>query len=230
MKLKKRQFARLKDISEEINTSGMFGLGGVKLDKLIADIESVQKVKTIKEKPLSKTAAFLEVCAKYQEEFYANHLKQGESMVAASTDETTIFKGGLRDAVNNNLRTENMAGSSYVAFHKKEKKLMFVYSLKFSNYPPRLTEVGLLKADHGDYCDVSIEDVDLYRRVDDTIKPEMDPETKIGDVGYFWDTIGHGVHYGILESIEKLSHFPYFPVNHKGNQFKNFSKTPPELK
>lgn len=44
MKIKKRQFARLKDIAE--------GLGGTlrpQLDKLISDIESVQKVKTIKE-------------------------------------------------------------------------------------------------------------------------------------------------------------------------------------
>lgn len=99
MKLKKRQFARLKDIAEAVNTNGVFGLTGIKLDKLIADIESVQKVKMVQEVPLNKTAAFLEVCAKYQEEFYANHLKQGEAMVAASTDETTTFKGGLRDAV-----------------------------------------------------------------------------------------------------------------------------------
>lgn len=127
MKLKKRQFARLKDISEEINTSGMFGLGGVKLDKLIADIESVQKVKeefslididqlqkdlkkekvkTIKEKPLSTTGFVGNVefsgnifNDSIRQEFSKSYIRQGESMVAASTDETTIFKGGLRDAV-----------------------------------------------------------------------------------------------------------------------------------
>lgn len=173
MKLKKRQFARLKDITE--------GLGGTlrpQLDQLIADIESVQKVKAIQERPLNKTAAFLEVCHRYQQEYYANVLKEGEAMVAASTDTGTEFKGGLRDAVE-----------------------------------------ALLDPNPNDISDF----------LDDAlVLSNKDP--KIGDVGYFWDTIGHGVYYGILESIQELSHFPYFPVNHKGNQFKNFSKTPPELK
>lgn len=97
MKLKKKYFKRLKDIAVAVNQ--IVPGTGVRLDKLIAEIESVQKVKTIQERPLNKTAAFLEACHRHQQEYYANALKEGESMVASSTDEGTEFKGGLRDLV-----------------------------------------------------------------------------------------------------------------------------------
>lgn len=166
MKIKKRQFARLKDIAEEVNTCGVFGLTGLKLGKLIADIESVQKRKVEDM-----------IYAMHRKDVENNIQKEGESMVAASANEGT-YTEGLR---------------KYLSDSKDWKPLEFGGS-------------------------------DFTKTVD------ADPDPKIGDIGYFWDTIGHGVYYGILESIEKLSHFPYFPVNHKGNQFKNFSKTPPELK
>jgi hypothetical protein len=102
MKLKKKHFKRLKEIAEKLNHE--LNYSGLLLSDLITDIGAVQKVKpphefeTVHEKPITGTAAFLEACVKYQEEFYANYLKQGESMVAASTDESTTTKG-IRDSL-----------------------------------------------------------------------------------------------------------------------------------
>jgi len=174
MKIKKRQFARLKDIAESVSQV-MTGTG-IKLDKLIADIESIQKqkeefslididqlrkgmakqkVETIQEKPISPSELVIKIaCDKHRksvddnienkygwdknplsvdskrvkvvdleeptstsgfvgnieftgnifndsirQEFAKSYIRQGESMVAASTDKNTEFKGGLRDAV-----------------------------------------------------------------------------------------------------------------------------------
>jgi hypothetical protein len=102
MKLKKKHFKRLQEIAKKLNHE--LNYSGLLLSDLITDIGAVQKVKpphefkTFQEKPLTGTAAFLEVCANYQEEFYANYLKQGEAMVAASTDESTTTKG-IRDSL-----------------------------------------------------------------------------------------------------------------------------------
>lgn len=62
------------------------------------------------------------------------------------------------------------------------------------------------------------------------VPEQSNPDPKIGDVGYFWDSIKQGVYYGILGTISKFEVFKYIPLGYKGNQFKNFSKTPPELK
>lgn len=105
MKLKKKHFKRLKQISKDANEVGCFGLIGIQLDKLIAEIESVQKVKTVQERPISTTGFIGSV--EYSGNFFdqhrkdveANILKESESMVAASTDEGTEFKGGFRDLV-----------------------------------------------------------------------------------------------------------------------------------
>ena len=106
MKLKKRQFARLKDIAEEVNH--IIPGTGIKLDKLIADIESVQKVKTIgiqtvqeNPVPLNSIYAFAagDIFDKHRKSVEDSIRKEHESMVAAITDESTTFNGGLRDAV-----------------------------------------------------------------------------------------------------------------------------------
>ncbi len=99
MKLKKRQFARLKDIAESVNH--VLPGTGIKLDQLIADIESVQKVKTVQEKPLKREV--YERPSDFMERIYDQHrkdvrndfIKQG----ASSYDPNAPFIRGLRDAV-----------------------------------------------------------------------------------------------------------------------------------
>lgn len=138
MKLKKKHFKKLKEIAVVVNE--IVPGTGIRLDKLIAEIESVQRVKTIQEKQL-------------------------RTPIYPVPD--SVHKGLMSDIRNRILR-----GVMYV--------------------------------------------------------PDTDP--KIGDVGYFWDSIKQGVYYGILGTISKFEVFKYIPLGYKGNQFKNFSKTPPELK
>lgn len=82
MKIKKRQFTRLKDIAEEVNTCGVFGLTGLKLGKLIADIESVQN------RPVEDM-----IYAMHRKDVENNIQKEGEAMVAASINEGTYTEG-----------------------------------------------------------------------------------------------------------------------------------------
>jgi len=217
MKIKRKQFTRLKEIAESVNQ--VLPGTGIKLDRLIADIESVQKVKAIIEEPLSLSElAIKKACDKHRKdvednianeygwdknplgvdakrvkvvdldepistagfvgnieftgnifndsvrhEFAKNYIRQGESMVAASSDKSTGFKGGLREAV---------------------KALA---------------------------------------------------EPKVGDVGYFWTT-GNDIRYGIIKEISSSefkgeSYIVYRISDSDGCEFyTNFSKTPPELK
>jgi len=239
MKIKKQQFARLKDIAESVNY--MLPSTGIKLDRLIADIESVQKPKTetVQEKPINFSPHYTFASGNIfdeQRKAVDDYIrKQGESMVAASIDDSTEFKGGLRDAV------EAIAGQkidigSYIAYLKREKRAELVYNLHFSGFPtPELTSVSLLKADHSDYHQELLSDVVLYRRVDDTIKPEIATEPKIGDVGYFWTT-GGDTRYGKIKEISssefKGETYTVYRIDQSdGCEFYvHFSKTPPELK
>jgi len=223
MKLKKKHFARLKEIAEKLNHE--LNYSGLLLSDLITDIESVQKAKAVEEKPLNKTAAFLEVCAKHQEELYANHLKQGESMVAASTDTSSPFTRGLRDAVEATSEQKVEIGS-YLAYHKYDKWHKPVYGMSFCGYPaPELSSITVIDNDRSDYFPVILSDVILYRRVDDTIKPEIATDPKIGDVGYFWMEDTRFINFGKL-----IEFIPNGFKIENGTHFRNFSKTPPDLR
>ena len=96
MKLKKRHFKRLKEIALRLG-----GRYRKDLDQLIADIESVQRVKTIKEKPLSREmyerpTDFIErIYDQHRQDMENDFIKQG----ASSSDPNIPFTRGLRDAV-----------------------------------------------------------------------------------------------------------------------------------
>ncbi len=107
MKLKKKHFKKLKEIAKAVNE--IVPGTGARLDKLIAEIESVQKekIETIQEKPITGTAAFLDACIKHQKEVEDSIQKERDSIAAASgfvasvsnNDKSTTFDGGLRAAV-----------------------------------------------------------------------------------------------------------------------------------
>lgn len=106
MKLKKKHFKRLQEIAEKLNHE--LNYSGMSLSDLITDIESVQKPKTetVQESPLNTTGFIgnIEFSGNIfndaiRAEFSKSYMRQGESMVASSTDQSTEFKGGLRDAV-----------------------------------------------------------------------------------------------------------------------------------
>jgi len=165
MKLKKKHFARLKEIA-----LGMGGPWRPDLDALITDIESVQKPKTVQEKPLNLSDFFKRMAHyDHRKSVFNNITKEGESMVAASTDDSTEFKGGLRDMLESLREAQDRHEKEIDAIHREADEA--ILSIK---------------------------------------KDAYNTEPKIGDVGYFWDRIGHGVYYGILEiTVRFLVYFAY---------------------
>ncbi len=126
MKLKKKHFKRLKGIAEKLNHE--LNYSGLSLSDLIADIESVQKVKTIQEKPLNKTAAFLEVCAKHQEDFLDDSLslsnkepKIGDVGYFWITDTSFVSYGKVSEIIPTGFRISN--GTLFRNFSKTPPEL-----------------------------------------------------------------------------------------------------------
>jgi hypothetical protein len=101
MKIKKKHFKRLQEIAEKLNHE--LNYSGMSLSDLITDIESVQKQKTVQKIPSSSNFIYATVAGNIFDEHRKSVedciRKEGEAMVAASTDESTTFKGGLREAV-----------------------------------------------------------------------------------------------------------------------------------
>ena len=155
MKLKKRQFARLKDIAEAVNH--VLPGTGIQLDKLITDIESVQKtkeefaftdidqlqkefgnIKTVQEKPLSFDDFV-------KETIFDNHRKSVYDYIRKQGKPTTIgidgvaeFKGGLRDVVE-------------LGPTPKEISDFLDEALVLSNKEPKIGDVGFFWYDASDF-------------------------------------------------------------------------------
>ncbi len=115
MKLKKKHFKKLKEIAVAVNQI-MPGTG-IRLDKLIADIESVQK-------PTDEA-----IYEMYRKEAETSFLKEGKAMVAASTDDGTEFKGGLRGVVESVTNPNEISG-------------FLDSALVLSNTDPKIGDVG----------------------------------------------------------------------------------------
>lgn len=188
MKLKKKHFKRLKEIAVAVNQ--VFPGTGVRLDKLIAEIESVQKL------PVEDL-----IYAMHRKDVKANILKEGEAMVAASTDEGTEFKGGLRAQMK---QYETLPGEGLNPIHQALK-------------------IGLQI--QKELIDKSKSNKISNLLDDALVLSNKDP--KIGDVGYFWDNDINGVYYCILKEIKPNG--DYVARTSLGT-FNHFSKTPPELK
>lgn len=219
MKLKKRQFARLKDIAEAVNH--VLPGTGIQLDKLIAEIESVQKVKeefslididqlqkdlekqkvkTIKEKPLSWTG----VVNGIHTDFCAKDTKENREMLESLVKK---YGGTFSDAIIDLLHLQHL--ESVEANIRKEHESMFAASTDKST-----TFNGGLR---------------------DAVEAVANTDPKIGDVGYFWTT-GGDTRYGKIKEISssefKGDTYTVYRIDQSdGCEFYvHFSKTPPELK
>ena len=93
MKLKKRQFTKLQQIAFTVNQ--ILPGTGIQLDKLITDIESVQKPKTIKEEPL--VGAYIE---SLKEEARDMFFKEGKNGLENSMSDRSTTKG-IRNKLRN---------------------------------------------------------------------------------------------------------------------------------
>ncbi len=168
MKLKKKHFKKLKEIAVSVNQ--IVPGTGIRLDKLIAEIESVQK------DPVEDL-----IYAMHRKDVENNIQKESDAMVAASTDDSTTTEG---------LR-------KYLVDSTGWRPLEFGGS-------------------------------DFAKTID------TDPDPKIGDVGYFWDEPCISAVFGKLVSISGTIAVPVkYKVVLNGEfvrYYKNFSKTPPELK
>ena len=93
MKLKKRQFTKLQQIAFTVNQ--ILPGTGIQLDKLITDIESVQKPKTIKEEPL--VGAYIESLKEEARDMFFN---EGKNAVENSMSDRRSTKG-IRNKLRN---------------------------------------------------------------------------------------------------------------------------------
>lgn len=103
MKIKKKEVSRLHEIiygpsfydgNDEVCEIKLI------LNKICERSQNKSETKTVQEEPVDLEKFFRRMASfDHRMGLFNNIIKQGEAMVAASTDETTIFKGGLRDAV-----------------------------------------------------------------------------------------------------------------------------------
>lgn len=233
MKLKRKHFARLKEIAEEINESGVFGLTAIKLNKLIADIESVQKPKTIKEEPIwdsieSKIGEGKEYKSidDYIEKYFKSRSEKVQELMTRNVEPKEWFTNPNKDS-----------GSPYIESLKEEARDMLFKEGKNAvenSLSDRRSTKGIrnklrnLDPSLGRKLN-GVMDVETGSDLEKFLDPLMAPQ--IGDIGYFWDEPCLSAVYGKLDLIAGLS--PRYQVTLNGEfvrAFTHFSKTPPELK
>lgn len=243
MKLKKKHFKRLKDIAVAVNE--IVPGTGVRLDKLIAEIESVQKVKeefslididqlrkdTVKEKVkigpdsvanINNSRPSIQDKKKYKEyimdRVYSQHRKDVENNIQKEGEAMVAASTG------EGTYTEGLR--KYLSDSTDWKPLEFGGS-DFT----KTVDASILKEEPNNGILEIKKGSEIEKFLDDAlVLSNKDP--KIGDVGYFWDDPCISAVFGKLDLV--LESYPVkYQVTLNGDfvrNFPNFSKTPPELK
>lgn len=247
MKLKKKHFKRLQEIAKETNENRVFGMTGIRLNRLIADIELVQKpkeefaftdidqlreefgnIKTVQEKPLSATGFVGNVeftgnifNDSIKQEFAKSYMRQGKAMVAASTDDSTEFKGGLREAV----EVTHDQKPLIVEIEKDQLVELYDFAFEQAKITGSIEQLHDIDRRFYPHAEPKPTPSDISDFLDEAlVLSNTDP--KIGDVGYFWSETSEGyIQYGVLKEILNDGYKSKLDLC-----YDYFSKTPPELK
>lgn len=206
MKLKKKHFKRLKDIAVVVNQ--IFPGTGAQLDKLIADIESVQKVK--------ENFSLIDIDQLRKDTVNGKVKNRPDSVANINNSRPSIQdKKKYKEYIMGRLRSQHRKDVENNI--QKEGDSMVAASINEGTY----TE-GLRKylSDSTDWKPLEFGGSDFTK----TVEAISDP--KIGDIGYF--NLGSPNAPIVYGRIRNFTGNKYQDMH--GNLYCGFSKTPPELK
>lgn len=146
MKIKKKEVSRLHEIiygpsfydgNEEVSEIKLI------LNKICERSQNKSETKTVQEEPVGLEKFFRRMASfDHRMGLFNNIIKQGEPMVAASTDETIIFKGGLRDAVEAIKENEDRHKQDLDAIRREADEALLNIKKSVYDTDPKIGDVG----------------------------------------------------------------------------------------